>query len=89
LVEVDHLVGIVDDPKKFDISTLTKGQTAAALFISVLAKSSIPWKLVRGNVKEVLFWSDGDRVTKIEVRWFSKANKDARAEFEELWRNAK
>ena len=89
LAEIDHLVGLVDDPEKFDVSTLTKGQTAAALFVSVLARSDIPWNLVKGNVREVLFWGDGDRVTKIVVKWFPKADKVAKTKFRELWRNAK
>ena len=88
LAEIEHIANIADDPTKLDISTLTKGQATAALFASMLHKLDIPWKLVKGNVREVLFWGDGDKVENVEVRWLPGHNKAARAKFQELWEAA-
>jgi hypothetical protein len=91
LAEIEHIANIADDPTKLDTSTLTEGQMTAALFVSVLHRLGIPWKLVKGNVREVLFWSDdsaGDKVGEVEVRWLPSHNKAARAKFQELWKVA-
>ena len=91
LAEIEHIANIADDPTKLDISTLTKGQVTAALFASMLHRLDIPWKLVKGNVREVIFWDDGsgeDKMGKVEVRWLPSHNKAARAKFQELWKAA-
>ena len=88
LAEIEHIANIADDPTKLDISTLTAGQVTAALFASMLHRLDIPWKLVKGNVREVLFWGDGDNVESVEVRWLPSHNKGARAKFQELWKAA-
>lgn len=90
LAEIEHIASIADDPTKLDTSTLTKGQVTAALFASMLHRLGIPWKLVKGNVREVIFWGggDSDEVTKVEVRWLPSHNKEARAKFQELWKAA-
>ena len=92
LAEIEHIADIADDATKIDASTLTKGQVTAALFAAVLRRLGIPWKLVKGNVREVRFWGNedkADKVSEVEVRWFPNHDKNARAKFDELWKKAK
>jgi len=82
--DIDHLVDITDDPSMLDVTTLTESQKFAFRFMTIAFRKGISWSLIRGYVKQVLFWGDGDKATRIEVKLFR--DRHGREEFAKLWR---
>jgi len=83
---IEHLVGMLDDPKDLDVTTLTNTQRYAFLFLNEARNKKIGWNLLRDTVKTVLFWGEDDTALRIEIKLTKDQSKiDSIRKFKELW----
>ena len=83
---IEHLALTLEKPEMLDTSTLTNRQKFAFQFLEMAQRKHVSWKLLKGAVREVLFWGDDTDVSAIEVKLVRDSAKSKEvAEFRRVW----
>lgn len=83
---IEHLAITLEKPEVLDTSTLSNRQKFAFQFLEMAQRKRIPWKLLQGAIREVLFWGNDTDVSAIEIKFVRDPAKSKEvAEFRRLW----